>query len=46
MCLGPAAGALSVCLASDYPNAGVYTVTALLAGGLAGLIRLRIRRAP
>lgn len=45
ICLGPAVGALSICLAPGYPNAGVYTVTALLAGGLAGLIRMRIRRA-
>ena len=43
MCLGPAVGALSLCLAPASPNAGVYTVTALLACGLAGLIRLRMR---
>ncbi len=45
MCLGPAVGALSLCLAPGSPNAGVYTVTALLACGLAGLIGLRVRRA-
>ena len=38
-------GALSLCLAPGFPNAGVYTVTALLACGLAGLIGLRVRRA-
>jgi predicted MFS family arabinose efflux permease len=45
MCLGPAVGALSLCLAPGFPNAGTYTVTALLACGLAGLIGLRWRRA-
>jgi predicted MFS family arabinose efflux permease len=45
MCLGPAVGALSLCLAPGSPNVGVYTVTALLACGLAGLIGLRLRRA-
>jgi hypothetical protein len=44
MCLGPAVGALSLCLAPGSPNAGVYTITALLACGLAGLIRLRMRQ--
>ncbi len=43
MCLGPAVGALSLCLAPGSPNAGVYTVTTLLACGLAGLIGLRVR---
>ena len=45
MCLGPAVGALSLCLAPGSPNAGTYTVTALLACGLAGLVGLRMRRA-
>jgi predicted MFS family arabinose efflux permease len=45
ICLGPAVGALSLCLAPDSPNVGIYTVTALLACGLAGLIGLRVRRA-
>ncbi len=45
ICLGPAVGALSLYLAPGSPNAGVYTVTALLACGLAGLIGLRVRRA-
>ncbi len=45
VCLGPAVGALSLYLAPGSPNAGVYTVTALLACGLAGLIGLRVRRA-
>jgi predicted MFS family arabinose efflux permease len=44
MCLGPAVAALSLCLAPAFPNAGAYTVTALLACGLAGLIGLRVRR--
>ena len=43
ICLGPAVGALSLCLAPGVPNAGAYTVTALLACGLAGLIGLRLR---
>lgn len=43
MCLGPAVGALSLSLAPGFPNAGVYTITALLACGLAGLIHLRAR---
>lgn len=43
ICLGPAVGALSLFLAPGLPNAGVYTVTALLACGLAGLVGLRIR---
>ena len=45
ICLGPAVGALSLCLAPGSPNAGAYAVTALLACGLAGLIGLRVRRA-
>jgi predicted MFS family arabinose efflux permease len=45
MCLGPAVGALSLCIAPGMPNAGTYTVTALLTCGLAGLIGLRVRRA-
>ncbi|MGO8688421.1 MAG: MFS transporter [Thermoguttaceae bacterium] len=44
ICLGPAVGALSLYLAPGSPSAGVYTVTALLACGLAGLIGLRLRR--
>jgi predicted MFS family arabinose efflux permease len=43
ICLGPAVGALSLCLAPGVPNAGAVTVTALLACGLAGLIGLRLR---
>ncbi|MEN6498148.1 MAG: MFS transporter [Thermoguttaceae bacterium] len=42
-CLGPAVGALSLFLAPGFPNAGVYTVTALMAFGLAGLVGLRVR---
>ena len=45
ICLGPAVGALSICLVPSSPNAGAYAVTALLACGLAGLIGLRVRRA-
>lgn len=44
VCLGPAVGALSLCLAPGISHAGVYAVTALLACGLAGLIGLRIKR--
>jgi predicted MFS family arabinose efflux permease len=44
MCLGPAVGALSLCVAPGMPNAGTYTVTALLSCGLVGLIGLRVRR--
>lgn len=43
MCLGPLVGTLSLCLAPGCPNAGAYAVTSLLAGGLAGLISLRVR---
>jgi predicted MFS family arabinose efflux permease len=45
ICLGPAVGALSLCLAPASHNAGAYTVTVLLACGLAGLIGLRVRQA-
>ena len=45
MFLGPAVGALGLCLIPGSPNAGAYAVTALLACGLAGLIGLRVRRA-
>lgn len=44
MCLGPAVGALSLYFIPTCPHAGAYAVTALLASGLAGLIRLRVRR--
>jgi predicted MFS family arabinose efflux permease len=44
-CLGPAVGALSLCLAPGSTNASAYAVAALLACGLAGLIGLRVRRA-
>ncbi|MHB8897544.1 MAG: MFS transporter [Thermoguttaceae bacterium] len=44
MCLGPALGALSLWAMPGSPNAGAYAVTALLVGGLAGLVRLRLRR--
>lgn len=44
MCMGPAVGAVSLYLAPAWPNAGVYTVTALLACGLAGLIGLRVAK--
>ena len=44
-CLGPAVGALSLCLTPNSPNASAYAVAALLACGLAGLIGLRVRRA-
>ena len=44
-CLGPAVGALSLCLTPSSPNAGAYAVAAVLACGLVGLIGLRIRRA-
>lgn len=43
MCLGPAVGALSLGLAPGSQNAGAYTVTALLACGLAGILTMRIR---
>ena len=46
MCLGPAVGALSLCLVPGVPNADVYAVTVLLASGLAGLIRLRVNHFP
>lgn len=46
VCLGPAVGALSLCLAPGSPNASVYSVTVLLACGLAGLIGLRVRQMP
>ena len=45
ICLGPAVGAASLYLAPASPNAGAYAVTVLLACGLVGLIRLRVRRA-
>lgn len=45
MCLGPAVGALSLCLAPGLPSAGAYTVTGLLACGLVGLIGLRVWQA-
>jgi hypothetical protein len=43
VCLGPAVGALSLYLAPGFPSAGAYTVTALLACGLAGLVGVRLR---
>jgi predicted MFS family arabinose efflux permease len=43
MCLGPAVGALSLGLAPGSQNAGAYTVTALLACGLAGILTIRMR---
>ena len=46
MCLGPAVGALSLCIVPGLPNADVYAVTILLASGLAGLIRLRVNHVP
>lgn len=45
MCLGPIVGAMSLWLAPQSPNAGSYSITALLACGLAGMIGIRIRRA-
>jgi hypothetical protein len=45
MCVGPAVGALSLGLAPGSPNAGAYTVTALLACGVVGVVSLRARRA-
>ena len=45
ICLGPAVGATSLYLVPGSLNVGTYAVTALLAGGLAGLISLRLRGA-
>jgi hypothetical protein len=42
-CVGPAVGALSLCLTPGSPNASAYAVAAILACGLAGLIGLRMR---
>ena len=44
MFLGPAVGALSLYLAPGFLNAGAYSVTALLACGLVGMIGVRVRR--
>ncbi len=46
ICIGPAVGAAGLLLAPQVANAGAYAVSALLAMGLAGLIALRLRRAP
>jgi MFS family permease len=43
ICLGPAVGAASLYFAPGFPHAGALAVTALLAGGLAGLVGLRLR---
>ena len=43
--LGPAAGALALQLATQHPNAGTWTVSALLTCGLVGLLWLRFRPA-
>lgn len=42
-CIGPSVGAASLFLIPQVPNVGAYTVGMLLAGGLAGIIYLRIR---
>ncbi|NBV22354.1 MAG: MFS transporter [Proteobacteria bacterium] len=44
ICLGPAVGAGALFLAPAQAHAGAYGVTALLFVGLAGLVRLRLRR--
>jgi len=44
VCGGPLLGAVALTLAPAAPAAGAYAVTALLALGLAGLLRLRLRR--
>lgn len=44
ICLGPAVGAGALHLLPAQPHAGVFGVTALLLMGLAGLVRLRVRR--
>ena len=44
ICLGPATGAAALWLTPGQPHAGAVGVTALLLVGLAGLIRLRLRR--
>lgn len=43
-CMGPAVGALSLCLIPGSPDASAYAVAALLACGLASLIGLRVRQ--
>lgn len=44
ICGGPLLGAMALTLAPAMPAAGAYAVTALLAIGLGGLLRLRLRR--
>lgn len=44
ICLGPAVGAAALQFVPQHPNAGAWAVTALLIGGLAGLIGLRLRK--
>jgi predicted MFS family arabinose efflux permease len=44
-CLGPAMGALSLCLAPHFPNAGVYSIITLLTCGLVGLISIHLQQA-
>ena len=44
ICLGPAVGAVALFLVPTQPHAGAFGVTALLLGGLAGLVGLRLRR--
>ena len=43
ICIGPAIGVAGLLLAPGQPNAGAYAVLALLVGGLAGLLGLRMR---
>ncbi|MBI5693984.1 MAG: hypothetical protein HZC55_28245 [Verrucomicrobia bacterium] len=45
VCGGPLLGAVALSLVPAVPQAGAYAVTGLLAIGLAGLLRVRFRRA-
>lgn len=44
VCGGPLLGAVALTVAPAVPHAGAYAVTGLLGIGLAGLVRLRLRR--
>jgi predicted MFS family arabinose efflux permease len=46
VCGGPLLGAVALTLAPAAPHAGAFAVTGLLGLGLAGLLRLRLRRGP
>ena len=43
ICIGPAIGVAGLLLAPGQPHAGAFAVLAVLTGGLAGLIGLRVR---